>query len=182
MLLLRGIWLDLNQISLRFESWQPWMCRHHKWCFFLNGHLIFINDSHRQRIGGVGGFSKVVATFNHVGRSFNICMATTGDVWIISSFCAHLHVEHVACVITNCGQHQWVIPSPFSTGFSGEKPYQKIIIPIFRLVLQNFAVPDCFPYIPFYRYLFSLLTSDLFVIAVCGSISVRKRVKYLGSL
>ena len=33
-------------------------------------------------LGGwvVGGFSKVVATFNHVGGSFNIFMATTVDV------------------------------------------------------------------------------------------------------
>ena len=29
---------------------------------------------------GVGGFSKVVATFNHVGGSFNIFMTTKGDV------------------------------------------------------------------------------------------------------
>ena len=31
-------------------------------------------------------FSKVVATFNHVGSSFILFMATTGDVWLISSF------------------------------------------------------------------------------------------------
>ena len=24
-----------------------------------------------------------------------------------------LHVEHISCVITNCGQHQWTIPSLF---------------------------------------------------------------------
>ena len=66
---------------------------------------------------GVGGFSKVVATFNHVGGSFNLFLATTGDVWIIPSFRIWdwvLHIEHVSCVITNCGQHQWVIPSPLS--------------------------------------------------------------------
>ena len=34
----------------------------------------------------VVGFSKVVATFNHVGGSFNLFMGTTGDVWIIPSF------------------------------------------------------------------------------------------------
>ena len=49
--------------------------------------------------------------------SFTLFMATTGDVWIIPSFriwdCV-LHVEHVSCVITNCSQHQWVIPSPLS--------------------------------------------------------------------
>ena len=65
----------------------------------------------------VGGFSKVVATFSRVGGSFNLFMATTGDVWIIPSFRIWdyvLHVEHVSCVITNCGQHQWVIHSLLS--------------------------------------------------------------------
>ena len=67
---------------------------------------------------GVGGFSKVVATFRHVDGSFNLFMATTRDVWIIPSFRIWdyvLHVVHISCVITNCGQHQWVIPSPLST-------------------------------------------------------------------
>ena len=54
--------------------------------------------------------------------------------------------------------------------------------PIFRLVLQNFSIPGCFPYVLFYRYLFSLLSSGWFVIAVCGSVSVRELVKYLGLL
>ena len=49
--------------------------------------------------------------------SFNLFLATTGDVWIIPSVRIWgyvLHVEHVSCVIMNCGQHQWVIPSPLS--------------------------------------------------------------------
>ena len=40
----------------------------------------------------------------------------------------------------------------------------------------------CFPYILFYHYSFSLISSGWFVIAVCHSISVRGLVKYLGSL
>ena len=55
---------------------------------------------------GIGGFSKVVATFNHVGGSFNLILATTGDVWIIPSFRIWdyvLHIEHISCVITNRG-------------------------------------------------------------------------------
>ena len=51
-----------------------------------------------------------------------------------------------------------------SSGFAGGKHYQKITTPIFILVLQNFAIPDCFPYFLFYRYLFSLLSSGWFVI------------------
>ena len=45
-----------------------------------------------------------------------------------------------------------------SLSFAGGKHYQKITIPIFRLVLQNFAVPWCFPYI-FFLLLSFLLTS-----------------------
>ena len=51
--------------------------------------------------------------------------------------------------------------------------YQKITILIFRLVLQNFALPGCFPYILIYNYIFSLLSSGWFVIAACGLISVQ---------
>ena len=60
----------------------------------------------------VGGFSKVVATFNHVGGSLNLFMATTRDVWIIPSFLIWdhvLHVERISCVITNCGQHPFSV-------------------------------------------------------------------------
>ena len=64
-----------------------------------------------------------------------------------------------------------------SLGLAGEKHYQKITIPIFRLGLQNFAIPGYFPYILFYCYLFSLLSSGWFVIAACGSVSVRELVK-----
>ena len=62
-----------------------------------------------------------------------------------------------------------------SLGFAGGKHNKKITIPIFRLVLRNFAIPGYFPYtcILFYSCLFSLLSSGWFVIAVCGSISVQ---------
>ena len=46
----------------------------------------------------------------------NLFMATTG-VWIIPSsriWGYVLHVEHISCVIPNCGQHQWDSPSLFS--------------------------------------------------------------------
>ena len=74
-------------------------------------------DSRSQCGLGLGAFSKVVATFDHAGGSFNPSIATTGDVWIIPSFRIWgyvLHVEHISCVITNCGQHQWTIPSLYS--------------------------------------------------------------------
>ena len=43
------------------------------------------------------------------------------------------------------------------SGLAGGKHYQKITNHIFGLVLQNFALPGCFPYIIFYRCLLSLL-------------------------
>ena len=71
------------------------------------------------------------------------------------------------------------VSHPFSSlssslGLTGGKYHQKTTIPIFRLILQNVAFPGCFSYNLFYHYLFSLLPSGLFVIAVCGSFSVRE--------
>ena len=43
--------------------------------------------------------------------------STTEDIWINQIFMNWdyvLHAEHVWCVITNCGQHQWVITSSLS--------------------------------------------------------------------
>ena len=74
-------------------------------------------EVHRRDAQGWRSISWVVVTFNHVGGSFNLFLAITGDVWLIPSFRIWdyvLHVEYVPCVITNCGQHQWVIPSPLS--------------------------------------------------------------------
>ena len=64
-----------------------------------------------------------------------------------------------------------------SLGLAGGKYYQKITIPISRIVLQNTAIPGYFPHTLFYHYLFSILSSGWFVIAVCVSISVRELFK-----
>ena len=61
-----------------------------------------------------------------------------------------------------------------SLGLAGGKHYQKFSIPIFRLVLQTFAIPCYFSLYFFYCYLFSLVSSDWVVIAVCDSISVQE--------
>ena len=97
-----------NWIELKEMNWSE-PCPHHTIPFIIirSPHFYFLWV-------GVGGFPKVVATFNHVGRFFNLFMATTGDVWLTPSFRIVLHVEHISCVITNCGQHQWVTPSPLS--------------------------------------------------------------------
>ena len=73
-------------------------------------------------------------------------MYPQNNVWIIPSFLIWgyvLHVEHISCLITNCGH-------PFSSlnsslGLTGGKYHQKIIFPIIRLILQNYASPGCFP-------------------------------------
>ena len=85
-----------------------------------------------------------------------------------------------------CHYELWptLVSHPFSflnssLGLARGKHYQKITIPVFRVVLQNFAIPGYFPYILFYRYIISSLSSGWFVIAVCGSVSVRELVKWI---
>ena len=84
----------------------------------------------------------LISAFSHVGGSFNLFLATTGDVWIIPSFRIWdyvLHVEHVSCVITNCGQHQWVIPSPLSIALQallGENTTRKLLSQSLDLIFK----------------------------------------------
>ena len=83
---------------------------------------------------GVGGFSKVVATFNHVGGSFNLFMATTGDVWVIPSFRMWdyvLHVVHISRVFMNCSQSScWPVYCVLSM-------WGEIVIPMYSLWLHS---------------------------------------------
>ena len=140
--------------------------------------LWLIHNQHPSMWVVVGGFSKVVATFNHVGGSLNLFIATIGDVWIIPFF-SNLGLCAACWARFMCHHELWPtsVNHPFSSlnsslDFAGGKHYQKMTIPVFRLVHQNFAIPGCFPYILFYRYIRSLLSFDWFVIAVCGSISI----------
>ena len=66
-----------------------------------------------------------------------------------------------------------------SLGLAGGKYCQEIIIPIFSFVLHNFATPGYLPYRLSYRYLFSLLSSCMFI-TVCGSAAVRELFKSYG--
>ena len=78
-----------------------------------------------------------------------------------------------------CHHELWPtsVSHPFSLssswGLTWGKYYQNIIIPVFRLILQNFAFPGCFSYILFCRYIFSSLSSGRVVIAVCDFVSVQ---------
>ena len=105
------------------------------------------------------GFSKAVATFNHVGGSFNLFMATTGDVSIIPF--SNLALCAVCSAHFRCHHELWPtsVSHPFSSlssslCFAGGKRCQKFTIPIFRLVLRYFAIPCYFPYSIFCRYFF----------------------------
>ena len=113
--------------------------------------------------------SKVVVTFNHVGGSFPYhyqgCL--NNPIFLNLGLCASCWAHFM------CHHELWTTSTshPFtslnsSLGLAGGKHYQKITIPMFRFVLQNFAIPGCFPYwyIPFYSYLFFLLSSGWFVI------------------
>ena len=59
-----------------------------------------------------------------------------------------------------CHRELWPtsLGHPFSRslGLAGRKHYQKITVPIFRLVIKNFAVPGYFPYILFLSLSFLL--------------------------
>ena len=75
-------------------------------------------------------------------------------------------------------------PSSFlnnSLGLTGGKYYQKITIPLLRLVLQNFAIPGYFPYIIFIAIL-SPYFLQVGLLLQYVTISVRGLVKYLESL
>ena len=179
-----------------------WFFRKHKNIFafsFISQHWLLMHwwvasPGHQQPHVGYtcaclpwvgGGFCKVVATFSHVGGSFNLFITTTwggclnnpifSNLALFASCWAHVMCHHKLC--STSMSHLFSLNT--SWGLTGGNYYQKdTILTILRLVLQNFAIPGCFPYILFYRYLFSLLSSGWFVIAVCGSISVRELVKY----
>ena len=132
-------------------------------------YIIYIISCHLE--GGVGIFSTVVVTLNHVSGSFNInhrgCLNNPvfSNVRLCAACWARFMSHHELCPIS--------VSQPFSSlssslSLAERRHYHKITIPIFRHVLQNFAIPGCFPHILSHRYLFSLLSSGWFVIVVCN--------------
>ena len=65
-----------------------------------------------------------------LGTLKSACDYTIRGVWIIPSFWIGNYMLHVLHFMMNYGQHQWVIPPPFSIG----KHYQWNTIPIFGLL------------------------------------------------
>ena len=125
-------------------------------------------------------FSKMVDTFNHVGKPFILfkwrhqgCLNNL--IFSKMGLCA----AYWACFMCHHGLGLWLTSArhPFSflnssLGLAGGK-CQKIIIPIFRLIPQNIALPCCFLYILCHSYHFSILSSSWVAIAACGSISMQ---------
>ena len=105
------------------------------------------------------------------GQQFCFGLNALTTLWLVNHqrclnnpICLNLGLCAACWTHFMCHHELWPtsVSHPFSSfnsflGFDGGKHYQKIINPIFRLVLQNFAIPGCFPYILF--YLFSLLSS-----------------------
>ena len=126
------------------------------------------------------GSSKVVITFNHVDRSFNLFKFhhqgyLNNPIFSNVGLCAACWAQFVHY------QELWPtsVSHPFfsiscSLGLDGGKHYQKITIPIFRLLFQTVALLACFHCILFCSCLFSSIPSGLYVIAVCGCISVQR--------
>ena len=104
---------------------------------------------------------------------------TFSNLGLCAACCAHYMCHH----------ELWRTPvsHPFSSlnsslGFAGgRKHYQKLLFPSLDLFFKILLFQVTFQVI-FYHYFFSLRSSGWFVIAVCGSISVRELVKCLESL
>ena len=115
-------------------------------------------------------FSALAVWGHQLIDSSQVCIAVNwlrfGYGWTVNRLHFLLIVRALVFSIPSC-----------SLGLAGGKYYRKITISIFRLVLQNFAIPGYFPYILFYRYLFPFLSLGWFVIAVCGLIWVNESVK-----
>ena len=129
-------------------------------------------------MAGGWGYFKVVATFNHVGRALSLFIATAGGVWVIPSFRIRgygLHVEHISCVITNCGQCQWAISSLFLIALRAllEKNFTKKLLSLsldlfFKLCYSRFLSMYYFPSLSY------LLNHNLycFVLSMWGKIMI----------
>ena len=150
------------------HSLAHWYCSRQNYQSFSNDLIIPVNPVYRAWVG-VMSFSKVGVIFNHVDGSFNLfkyyhrgCL--NNPIFKNLGLCAACWVHFM------CHHEFWPtsVSLPFfslnsSLGLAGGNYYQKLTIPFF---LQNFALPPSIAYNLFYSYLFSLLSSGWFVIAL----------------
>ena len=126
-------------------------------------------------------FSKVVVTFNYVGGSLNCfkyhhwgCLNEP----IVQIWDYVLHNEHVSCVITNCGQHQWVICPPFSiVPALLEETLSEKYYPYIQTCCLEFCSSRLLSLYTFLSQSCLVTFSGRFVIVMWGSISVNDSVK-----
>ena len=79
---------NFKKLQTHLENSRPHKVLCQKSCCLYIWNFTFFNNVDNPKLEhaswilwvGVGSFSKVVATFNHVGGSFNLLMATTRDV------------------------------------------------------------------------------------------------------
>ena len=79
----------------------------------ISGKTIFTLKREPGRVGGGWGFIRWWPPSSMWVGPPIFSSTTTRDVWMIPSFRIWnyvLHVEHISCVIMNCGQHQWAVP------------------------------------------------------------------------
>ena len=144
--------------------------------------ILFIKLPFSQWVG-IGGFSKVVAIFNHVGGPLIYLWPPLGC--LNNPIFSNLGLCGACWACFMCLHKLWPtsVSHPFSSlGFAGGKHCQQIAIFIFRLAPQNFAIWGCFPYILFYRYLFPYLFLVGLLSQSVALFQSRELVKYLESL
>ena len=133
-------------------------------------------------VGGVGVmFLKWWPTWSVWAGFLIFASAITKYVWIIRSFRIWGYLLHVETFHESSRIVVNICESPLrnsSLWLAGEKHNQKFIIPIFRLVLQNFALPGCFRHTlccPNISPYFLLVGMFLQYVALCQS---RELVKW----
>ena len=145
--------------------------------------FIFLTVAQLRKCGwGLGGFSRVVATFNHVGRSFDLFY---GHHWacLNNPTFSNLGLCAVCWAHFICHHELWPtsVGHPFSFlnsfwGLTGGKHHQKITLAIFRFVLQNLLFPVTFLY-SFYTPYFNQVERGYtgYTLSICLSICLSVR-------
>ena len=97
-----NLWDECENYTSKIPEHLP-SCNEFKCCLYFIFVFIVLYVLLNICRGGWGLGAFLRSTFKHVGRSFNLFMASTRDVWKIPSFwiwCYVLHVEHISCFIT----------------------------------------------------------------------------------
>ena len=94
--------------------------------------------------------------------------------------CCMLSTFHVSSRIVANNSKSSILPSQYLFRLCWKKTLLENYLPYLKTCSSKFCYHRLFSLYFLYRYIFSLLSSVWFVIAVCGSISVGELAKYLG--